>query len=937
MTKRLLLNQARNAESDKSNMTIPVELNTNRELIVDGDFNETINQYSVYLDEREACTKVRLSASVNIVASNVIFNSVTEIVKDEGSKDCKCINFSPEKVSSTIGKPSNFEWGRDINAAIMDTQLSYSGDENKNYTYLCGIDIFDNHILRSKTSFPVYWRTSYITSLQDKPLDAFNSISDYVRDDFGLKEKKYSAFVNDYHGQYSSKLKFAHRYNMKNIMSFEESLQKNLVNNDGWVGFYNKGQMLSLSGGKPMGIENVLNNETRNKFIDLFPGRDRYSFTPHYNKFRKRFEKNWEYCLTYPCDSTTTGIPFINKNLNTLKISHIDENEASDDEVYKCTIYSVSKHGLFPDDTINLYRSKRTNDSESEIVESNLVVDEVIDDYAFTVYTSEWVCKKWVSVFDKSQLDNYRIKHSGGSIYTIPISSDEKISILSVNNYLNIDFDEDGHIGSQNLSFTKTVDDIECKYYVRIFSRFPNFDFYDGEITEENIYKVDPILGRRVVDEYSNMEYERQSTVSKLGFSRNAYGDNICEVVYNDDIGFDVIKDNLGRPLTSLYITFFKTNYGRKEWYQKNDDEGIKPDITSDKVEWSRCFGKLNCGFEYSPYLDDEKWKIGNIRVMNNVNGIFGLPEDIFTNDGGGENGDEIQYRKQTRFYGDLCMYSPSECKETVIQDCCHRFNTMQRETGGKLSVYGTSSDFMFVYHNEIVADDDDIESAFTVLRTKYDTSGCEHPEGYYYNPNFEVPIRTFSQKLSEFIPKMTDISKINKELGTLNYIITTPVDNYFDMDSHLYVYDTLEQKSYAMEVVNILDLNMVLCSAIDKVDLNVNTPERYKIYHKNVVIPDYAEIIQGYNGAYRWREVVQNGFEDNEGIIEEYPFVNGCLYIHRDINLFLKRQDPFGEYGLSSQSIYFGLPQITGKRNPVEDGTAKNVKDAIKESDIKC
>ena len=35
-------------------------------------------------------------------------------------------------------------------------------------------------------------------------------------------------------------------------------------------------------------------------FVDMYPGRDLYTFLPKYNKFRKRIEKNWNYCMTYP-------------------------------------------------------------------------------------------------------------------------------------------------------------------------------------------------------------------------------------------------------------------------------------------------------------------------------------------------------------------------------------------------------------------------------------------------------------------------------------------------------------------------------------------------------------------------------------------------------------------------------------------------------------
>ena len=128
------------------------------------------------------------------------------------------------------------------------------------------------------------------------------------------------------------------------------------------------------------GNERVINNIMANQFVDMFPDRSRFDFLPHYNKYRKRYEKNWEHCLTYPCGSTIENIPFINSSLQTLRIAFIDENEQSDDGVYRCVIYSVSKHGLKADDTINLYRSSLFDNEVSEVIEEDLVVDEVIDE-----------------------------------------------------------------------------------------------------------------------------------------------------------------------------------------------------------------------------------------------------------------------------------------------------------------------------------------------------------------------------------------------------------------------------------------------------------------------------------------------------------------------------------------------------------------------------
>jgi hypothetical protein len=955
---KLLLNQSRFIESDKSNTTIPIQINGDKEVIVEDRFNDEVNLYNVYLDEREACTTIRLTSKVNLVATNVLFNSVTEIVKNEGGDDCECLNYNDDGISipTTIGKESGYKWHYNNNwggiyDCIMDTQISYSGDKYKNYTYLCGIDIFANHIMRSKTKYPSFVVKS--ANGQDEVCNFFNTLSECACDYTGFKSSKWSYITSspsecgwDTLKGEERQLIYERKYNKTNIYSFAESLQKNMLNRNGWVGFINKSQMVAdfvnsglCPGYNTTGCERVINNRFNNSYVDLFPDRTRFTLQPHYNKYRNREEKNWEWCLTYPSGHTSAGFTFIDDNLKTLRVAFIDENESDDDDVYRCTFYSVSKHGLKEGDTINLYRS-RDDGSESEKLYSELVVDTVVDDYVFKVYTPEWICDKWVSVFDTEQLEELGITHIEGNEFLMGDTH-----LYSFNNYINADFDTEEHIGSQNLSFARTVDGIQSKYYVRVFSRFPNFDFYDKEVTEDNIYtEKDGVLP---IEKYSNLEYEKQNTLTRLGFSKNIYGDQVHQIVFNDDINIDVIKDNLGRPLTSLYLTFFKTNYGYKEWYALKD-------VGNPNVEWSRCFGKLNCGFELSPYLVGNKFTNGDIHTMSPLNGVSGLYQKRFWNDvDDGESDDTVLYKNQNKFYGDLCEYSPIECQEIHIQDSFYRFNTAQREIGG----YGTDfvdtkKRFSSVFYEEIKHDTtlpwqsggNFATSQFITDKLLYDKDGSSKPEGYYYKANYEVPIRTFSEKVFEFNPEFFDLTNIQKvetsDVDKEIFILTTPNETYFDMNSDVYVYNTQNFKSIRCELLNVLDLNKIQVKLpISEVPGSFNDANiaSYKVYKRTTTIPSYAEIGVGNNSSYRWREIVQNGFEETAGLIQEYPFVNGCLYVNTDINIFLRRQDPFGDYGMAMACPYFGLPSVTGERNPIEDGTAKNINDAINERDIKC
>ena len=378
MDKKIILNKYKYVDAENKNVSNRLSLQNDKKIIREDQFDEEINEYNVYLDERESCNTIRLSAQINLMASNSVFNSVTEIVKNEDSDECVCLNFATGvTISSAYGKPS-LDWGSNMDDCIQDTQITYDGDSKKNYTYHCGIDIFDNHVLRSKTSIPNYY-------LNGVSQTNFNTISDYLVDGDG-QELISTAYYIKYNSEWEKvgtrnpNNQYMHIYNKNNILSFTDCLGSKLIDKNGWLGFINKSKMDSYdTNGNNFGISRVINNKPVNSFIEMYPGRSHYSLLPYYNKKRHRQEKNWEYCLTYPSDSTIENIPFINKNLKTLKIAFIDESEIDDDGLLKTVIYSISKHGLKADDIINIYKSTYDN-SKSELFES---IDLFIDNHYF--------------------------------------------------------------------------------------------------------------------------------------------------------------------------------------------------------------------------------------------------------------------------------------------------------------------------------------------------------------------------------------------------------------------------------------------------------------------------------------------------------------------------------------------------------------------------
>lgn len=67
---------------------------------------------------------------------------------------------------------------------------------------------------------------------------------------------------------------------------------------------------------------------------------------------------------------------------------------------------------------------------------------------------------------------------------------------------------------------------------------------------------------------------------------------------------------------------------------------------------------------------------------------------------------------------------------------------------------------------------------------------------------------------------------------------------------------------------------------------------------NKNTIgIPDYA--INLGDDRYLWRDLIDIGFNESSDKVLDYPFLNGSHYMYQNYVLNVKRQDPFGSWGL--------------------------------------
>ena len=984
------MNKSRSAQSVNVNNTLNIALTRNAKLLPYTDFTEMVNMKEVYDEERQSSDTLRLVFSIHPYCTNVLFNNFTEIVKyykdDNGEYK---VDFMPYVTDSANGvtienemdfKPleykggDNFKWNSE--EAIKDTQLS---NENCGYTYHCGLNIFNNHLLR-KTTFKA------VCKIDDKETDfsklaeltqvteeearmKFNTIEDYMREFDGK-------LVIDY-----SDVKFSeepnlplHLYLRENLYTFKESVENNLKESNGWLGFNNDSSIATYVDDteeipEELGIGRVINSSKACEFIYMYPTPDLYTFTPKYNPYLNRLEKNWNYCLTYPCSSTTKGFEdFLETSpkmmngqktdvpLNGLKVASFHENST------EAVFYSITKHGLSESDVVNIYY---VYDGFAHPIIQNAEViglgtEEGEDkDFVFSINNGGTkISLNWRQItqdeFSKRQLVTDEFITEGRISSNRSCVMKDNTTVIPIVNTDWINTDEQ----KQNICFKKVVNGVEVDYYVRIFSRIPNWKFADSAVTEYNIYdnpknktdKKDGHLDFR--ERYCTLENDFTSVASDMAYAKTIYNDNVSQIVYTDDVNIGLLHDNLGRPLHEIFLTVIKNNKGYKMWYNDANENTTDSDVYSSKdVEYSHAFGKVNCAFEYSKYSMYNS-NLKNVRLLYNTEinpnsgtkpsndrwGITIKKNDDEDNPLGINDRtniidneypileDEIDYYNDIYYYGDLCCYSTANAVEESIEMISFRFNTAQREMKQVSDI--TCMIAKDLKHDEIQTDDWDY-SGFTMFNedeyTKF-TDARQRKEGYFYTPHYRVMIHSFSSELSTEFPDSYRVKDFESDYkGNANVMrVLTDRRNNFTNGEKFVLLNTTTSISYDARVLDINDeddkqvLNNLCCYSpilnnkmflfrlYDENGDVLSDNELYQDIMTNMrsyrvlrpdesIIPTYAKLIKDGGVRYAWRDFIKNGYDEMSSL-EQFPFTNGAFYVSPRINFFLKRQDPHKE-----------------------------------------
>ena len=920
---------------------IRTSLVNNQRLLPYEDFTSIVDSAEVYNEERQNCNKIRLIVTINPLCSNVLFNRITEVVYKEGSDECKLLNCTHKEDGSLLSIEDSIPIDSLIcksNAAFKRTSPQYGSvtltrdtqlTRHDDYEYKCGVDIFNNHILRNLT---------FKSVCQDKNNNNynFNTLFDTMREWNGSQVVGYATNSN-------ARINL-HLYLAEEVLSYDESVDANLSESNGWLGFINSGNILNYynknignkSSVEPMAINRVINNKPSCGFIDMCPSRDLWYFTPKYNKYRNRYEKNWNYCLTYPSKHENKNISFIDEKTKGLKIYYFDD-EVIDGGINLCKIVSFCKHGLQNNDIVNLYFNMSDG---TQIIKNNLSVARVYDDYSFSVRYSkqDWINNKrfyvWqtVSEFDDSISE---MNKEDGIVYTWNSRDKRIVTDNKKNTY--VAFNSDGKYKSnlddsiKSVVFKQVVNSYEGEYYVRIFSKLPNWKFADTKINDYTNDNDKSIL----IKKYSGKEYNFDSVLGRAAFAKNAYGDDISQIIFTDDINLDGLVDNLGRPLTDIYLTIVKNNAGYREWYGKKN---INQNITSDKVEFSHVFGKNSCAFELYP-LAAGNADHQSIFQNNNISKTYssqGLDIDIINerNSGGILDNDEIEFNSieytvdnishkydgDTNFYGDLCLYVPSLLAELTIDDVWFRFNTAQREL--------TPQDKTYEYMNYLTYDEilsDDYDALNFQVKTIPTPNATMANEGYKYKPHYKIPIKSLDVELKTAMPRIVTLKSLDFEENN-TYSIITNSESYVEQGDEFILFNQLKGKYYTCDVTEVLSPTKFKFIYNSEKNENEEYPELfdnilvYSVIKRQETIPSSAILLKDGSMQYAWREVISNGFDSNSPN-EVYPFTNGALYIEKSIRFFCKRQDPDGYMKMMSTSSNSTVNDVApNKRNILDE-----------------
>jgi hypothetical protein len=231
-------------------------------------------------------------------------------------------------------------------------------------------------------------------------------------------------------------------------------------------------------------------------------------------------------------------------------------------------------------------------------------------------------------------------------------------------------------------SIKRVVNDVESSYYMRVFSAIT---------TEQTDYEIFP-----------------------ASFATNSYEDPEASFNFIKDIDLspDIYRDNLGRPLSEVYLTITKlrndvSNTIQSEYWSGVTNTPFWTDITPGFITTKHP----NINYNIRAFGDTDY----NQTYFNVIN------------------------QNDTEYIGDIVEYNTEELEERGLVMCQHRINTEYRENRGDIvAPTGISTPAINLPFGPPIP-------ANTIPSEDFDKR-----EGYLYEPHYRIKVRSFSSYIEE-------------------------------------------------------------------------------------------------------------------------------------------------------------------------------------------
>ena len=909
METRILLNSVRQEGLSNEEQSLNLNLEQKSSSFPGTNLSKTINLFDEYVEERNACDKFRLSFNLKPYMTNVLYNMFTEVVYNEGLDGSITITDTPINVTDKKGLRdggNTNKYALTRKDCINDTEYTHS--DLGNLTYYCGIDIFNNHYLRSNGFF------SCQQEVTNKPDENFNTISQkLIYGDGNIAKHRRESTGDEATGMTDERP--THMFDITNLDDAPTAIMKRLKEKDGWFGFYNPSYMnqSNLKEGS-ITINKCINNRQACEFIDLYPDRSLFYFNPKKNpNYENKLCYNWDWCLTYP-DSKTYTLP------NGDKFDFFDKEKGLA-IIWNSSSQFLDEKGknLLPQNSIltteryTILRTKcRHNLNIGDTIRIQAAIGGRNIDFITRVEVlgnSKGESKEYYFKIPTSDL----VDEVGRKKCTVGSSIDE--------NGKKIIYEVDYTPIPQGLYVAKVLGGVQCDYYVRLFR------------------KIDGL----------------HSSLNKMGFAKTIYNDPISELLITDDIKLNDIRTDYGMPITGVYLTLVKTNKGHDKWYSK--DNTTNPS----EVEYSHCFGPISSGFNFEKQIDEDIDDI--LFADSNVRMIFNLPENMTEQEEtlfktrmhiNAKRGEAIENNitvdNTDVFYGDFVEFNITNAEETVLENVYHRFNTAQREM--KLTNETYVSDFSALSYTTLKYDDfsftkeqneatDESIANFTTEETSFNLHPLDEnasaevqsvkvldnyfPEGYFYQPHYFVKLRDTRDIVKTGSDIKIGFSTTGFDADGSVWLSVVCPYALKTTDRVLVFYEDHSYKIYYVGVGS--TLNKIYLRIPDG---EIFSPDGIKsVFIRDEGIPDYAFYIADGSGRYRWREVCKDSEIPYDSSIYEMTYMNGAFYVNTNVDFYLRRQDALGIYGLkypddgtdNANSVTFGGNSMNIERSIYKTG----------------